>query len=214
MKLKILLIVLLFVTFSGCNYWGVRGNGDFTNEVRDIDEFSELEVSGAFVVYIRVGEEPNLEIDADDNLLRYISTKVRRGKLIIEAKKSLRPRRDITIRVSTPDLNNVEASGANEVIVKGVNSRDFKVGMSGACEFEADGETEFLKIELSGAGYVNTKDLLADEVKIELSGAASADVYASSFLDAEVSGAGSINYFGDPDDVRSEVSGAASINRK
>jgi hypothetical protein len=213
MKLKILLIVLFVIT-SGCNYWGVRGNGDFTNEIRDIEEFNELEVSGAFVVYVRVGEEPSLEIDADENLLRYIITKVRGDKLIIDSRKNLRSRRDIRVKVSTPELNEVEASGANELIVKDVRSREFRINLSGACEIEVDGETEFLDIDLSGAGYINTKDLFADEVKINLSGAASADIYVEEFLDAEVSGAGSINYFGDPDDVRSDVSGAASINRK
>ncbi len=214
MKLKILFVTLLLITFSACNYWGVRGNGDFTNEVRDIKEFDEIEVSGAFVVYVRVGDEPSLEVDADDNLLRLITTKVRGNKLIIEQRKNLRSSRDIVVRVSTPDLNEVGASGANEIFVKGINSRDFKVSMSGACEFEADGETQFLDVDISGAGYVNTKDLYADEVKIDISGAASADVYASDFLDAQVSGAGSINYYGDPNDVRSDISGAASINRK
>ena len=54
----------------------------------------------------------------------------------------------------------------------------------------------------------------AAKVSVDSSGAATADVYASEELRAHVSGAGNVNYFGDPKTVNKEASGAGSITKR
>ena len=58
------------------------------------------------------------------------------------------------------------------------------------------------------------KRLRARRVSISVSGAASADVYAREYLDASVSGVGSIDFYGNPDKTNTSVSGVGSITRK
>ena len=215
MKIKILLsLMLLVIAFSGCQFWGVRGSGDFESEERKIDKFTAIEASRAFMINVRVGAEQSVMINADDNLLKYIITKVRGGKLIIDSKRELNSRKDIVINITVEELNSFEASGASDILIEGIDNEKFEISLSGACDIKLQGNTDKLYIDLSGAGNVQARDLIAKDVRIGISGAADATVYASESLDAEVSGVGSVDYYGNPEKVSSEVSGVGSIKRK
>ena len=58
------------------------------------------------------------------------------------------------------------------------------------------------------------KNLITEDVSIDVSGAANAEVYASKSCIAEVSGAGYIELYGDAVDVNMDISGAGSLTRK
>ena len=209
-----LMLAVLIVSLGGCRFWGVRGSGDIETEERNVEEVNAISASGAFEIRVNVGEEESLSVTADDNLLRYIVTKVRNGKLIIDSKRNLSPRRDIVITITAKDLKMVEASGACDIFVENINNDYFEVDMSGASDIKLQGNTNKFLIDLSGAGNVDAKNLIAKDVRVSLSGASDASVHATESLDAEVSGVGSVDYYGDPDKVVTDVSGVGSINRK
>ena len=76
----------------------------------------------------------------------------------------------------------------------------------------ADGVAGSLISELSGASRVDANELRAKSVKVSISGAAKADLYASDSLDASVSGAGVVNCLGKPAKVTQKLSGVGRIN--
>ena len=102
----------------------------------------------------------------------------------------------------------------NNITVYGINGSDFEVDVSGAGSVNLSGEVDRFRADLSGAGSINAKELKAKDVRVSVSGAASADVYAKDYLDASVSGVGSISYYGDPAKTKTDVSGVGSISRK
>lgn len=218
MKTRLLLIALLLTaTLSGCGVWGVwgvRGNGRIKEESRSISDFQKLEAGGAFTIIVKVGQSPSIKISADENLLKYIRTSVNGNTLEIDSKKNLNPKKEIRIYITTPELRSIEVSGANNVNVVGIRGSDFSVELSGAGNVDLNGEIDRLRAELSGAGNINAKNLKSRDVHISVSGAASADVYAKEYLDASVSGVGSINYYGNPEKTNTNVSGVGSISRK
>ncbi len=213
-KILILFLVSIF-TFTGCFHWsGVRGSGDIEEEYRDIDEFDELDVSGAFSVRLSVGESPGLKISGDDNLLRFVRTRVKGDKLIIDTKREINPRRKMKIIVSTPYLERLDASGANSIKVRGIDSENFRADISGACSVTLSGNTGIFDVDLSGATKLYADELRADRVKIDCSGASKAEVFAREYLNADASGVSKITFHGNPDDVRSDASGISSIRRR
>jgi hypothetical protein len=212
-KAMVSVIIIAFI-ISACGFWGVRGNGKIKNETRTISEFERMEAGGAFTIKIYVGSAPSLKISAEENLLSYIRTSVRGNRLVIDTKKNISPRKEIIIEITTPNLNSVDASGANNISVSGISTSDFDVDLSGAGHVYLEGQVDKLQAELSGAGNIEAKELKAKDVHVSVSGAASADVYATERLDASVSGVGSIDYYGDPEDTNTNVSGVGSINRK
>ncbi len=213
---KILIPVLILGTLAltSCGFWGVRGSGRIKEETRQIDEFTDIDASGAFSIKVKVGPDPTLKIAAEDNLLKIIRTTVRGNTLIIDTKKSISPRKEIKIYITTPDLQSIECSGANSIYATDINTENFEVDLSGAGSVELHGEANRVTADISGAGSINAKRLKANRVYISVSGAASADVFASEFLDASVSGVGSIDYYGNPEKTNTNVSGVGSISRK
>jgi Putative auto-transporter adhesin, head GIN domain len=215
MKTKILSAAFFSILFlSGCGFWGVRGNGHIKQESRDISDFETLEAGGAFTIKVKVGPSPSLRISAEENLLSFIRTRVEGDKLVIDTKKSISPRKEILIEITTSKLTSVDASGANNISVTGISGEEFNADLSGAGHVNLDGEVNSFRAELSGAGSIEARYLKAKDVHVSVSGAANANVFAKDYLDASVSGVGSIDYYGDPLKTKTDVSGVGSITRK
>ena len=213
-KILIFLIPLMVTLFVGCKGVGIKGNGNVVNEKRAIDKFDEISISGAYNVDIYVGEEPSVEISGEENLLQYISTEVEHGELNIYNERSISPRKRIVIKVYTPGLNSISTSGASNIYAESIYSERFVMDLSGAGSIKLNGDTQSFEANLSGAGSLEAKDLIAKYVDINISGASSADVYASEKLDASVSGVGGVNYYGNPKNVDTDISGVGNIRRK
>ena len=71
-----------------------------------------------------------------------------------------------------------------------VDAPKINAGISGSGSVNLKGQAKDLDIDLTGAGHAYCYDLLTENTKVDISGAGSADVYASVKLNAYVSGAG------------------------
>ncbi|MFA3781943.1 head GIN domain-containing protein [Melioribacteraceae bacterium 4301-Me] len=214
MKKTSLFFLMLIVVITGCGIWGIRGEGNLIEEKRDITSFNKINVAGAFTIDIIIKEKPSLSISAEENLLRYIKTEVKNGVLYIDTRKNISPIRSIKIYITTPQLNKIISSGANAIFVEGINNENLDIDLSGAGEIKLKGKSQNLKLDLSGVGEVNAQQLNAESVIVRVSGAANAKVYASKYLKASVSGVGSVDFYGNPEKVVSDVSGVGSIHKR
>lgn len=213
---KLVISAILFVALflAGCNGIGVRGSGILKDDQRDIEDFESLEISGAYYVTLECGKEPSLQIIGDDNVIPLIKTEVRGSTLHIWSNKRISTKQRIKIKITTQNLDNIEASGASDIYVKNIDNDELSVEGNGAGHFRFSGKTEDFNIVLAGAVNLDAAKLQADEVRVELSGASNAEVYASEILRAEISGVGNIEYFGNPKDVKKRISGLGSITQK
>jgi hypothetical protein len=211
------LSLLVLVALGGCHFSDFNktsGSGTMKLEKRNVPAFTAVNISGAYEVEIVVQKEQSLEIEGDDNLLPLIKTEVRDGVLEINNEKSFNTKHALRVRISVPQLKGISTSGASEMVVSNVKSDEFNIDTSGASSIKVSGETKTLALEMSGAGDVDTRELRAEKVTVNSSGAAGADVYASEDLRVDASGAGHVNYYGNPKNVSEDVSGAASVSKK
>ncbi|MCK5086556.1 MAG: DUF2807 domain-containing protein [Melioribacteraceae bacterium] len=214
-NLKLFFLLVFTFLFVGCHYSnGIKGNGEVVKETRAISEFSKLDVSGVFDVTVNLGAEPSLVIEAEENLLKYIITKNKGDKLILDTKKNINPQKPLKVYITTYSMDDLDASGACNVTIEKINSASFNADISGACNVELSGETKSFSADVSGAINLEADKLKAEKVNVDASGAASAEVYASESLYADASGASNIKFSGNPTDVKSDVSGAGSIEKK
>jgi len=212
---NILPIILIFaLTSFGCMKMGVKGNGEISEESRNIEKFDELNLSGAFDVFYETGNQTTLRLEGDSNLLKYVKTENDGNTLSIYTKKNIKSSKKIVIYITNPSISEANVSGANNLTIKDLKNDNFFINLSGAGNLTLNGSVNFLKANLSGAGTLDSKELISKEVEIEISGTASADVFVSEKLDASVSGVGSVNYYGNPKDINHKVSGIGSINKK
>ena len=191
-----------------------KGSGRMVAEVRDLRDFTSIDVSSVFEVEVTAQSDFHVEVEADDNLLQHIRTEVRNGELRIELDKGVKSSNPLRVRISAPTIGRVEASGAPKVRVNEVKSPQFEVDTNGSSRIELSGETGELIIDVSGASNVNAADLKAVNALVDASGASRVSVNVTGELRSEASGASSISYSGTPASVQKKTSGASSVTRR
>jgi hypothetical protein len=191
-----------------------KGSGRMASEVRELSDFHGVDVGSTFEVEITAQKDYAVEIEADDNLLPLIRTEVRRGILCIKSERKLSSENPIRIRISAPDIDSLDVSGAAKISLTGVKNEGVTVDASGASKLSLSGETAKLIIDISGATRVDAEALKAVNANVESSGASHADVSVTGTLRTDASGASRITYAGTPTELVTKKSGASSVSQK
>jgi hypothetical protein len=215
---------------------GVRGSGNVVDETRKVSGFDTIRVDYPARVFISQGSTESLKIEAEDNLLPGLQTEVRGRELRIFYKSQdgehVNPTKTVVITITVRDLSSVKFSSAGELTVDGLESDDLSVSLDGAGNVElndiavnglnvnlsgagsttASGRADDLDLNISGFGDFDGEDLQGSTANVNISGAGSATVWVEDELDATISGAGSVNYYGSPSNVRRQINGVGGIN--
>jgi hypothetical protein len=209
--MKPFLLPLLSVASFGC--FDNDGSGKVVREHRTAPMFDRVEVAGTFSVLIEIDDEPTVVVETDDNLQKHVTARVTGKTLRVEHDDDVDPTK-LIVRITTPELESFESSGATHARIRGIDGERFELDTSGAAKVEVEGEVELFVIDASGAAEIDAEKLIAERVEVDGSGAAELVVHASDELIADISGAGELAYAGDPDVVKTDVSGAATIRRR
>lgn len=212
-------MVLLFLGLvtSGCaltlSY--EDGSGVLATEQRDVSGFDRVSFEGFGTLIITQGSEESLTIEAEDNILPRIETKVRGGTLEIgfdtdRWQDIVRPTKSITYALTVITLDGITLSGAGSIEASGIDADRFDVELSGAGSIELSGFAATQEINVSGAGSYDSAELQSEHVGVNISGAGSATVWATESLDVNISGVGNVSYYGDPQ-VWESVSGLGNL---
>jgi hypothetical protein len=120
---------------------------------------------------------------------------------------------------STLDIQDVkagrtrlDASGASRVSGS-IAMADGNFDLSGASTVELTGTGGDVIIDASGASTVGLANFTVDDANVELSGASRATLKASGTLDANLSGASTLRYRGNPRMGRLDMSGGSTISQ-
>jgi hypothetical protein len=224
------MVILLFTT--GCmDEIFMDGNGILKNETRPVDYFNEVTISGDFIVNITQGENYEVQVEAESNLLPYINTHTTRGKLSIDVKGVRVLNNSLPMRISivTPQLTRLVQSGSGEIVTDFFSVPEFKIFVSGSGKVITSVDATEINVDISGSGTVNLEGG-ADRADIKISGSGefkgydlhltdcetsisgSGRVYVNVFrsLVASISGSGSIYYIGTPF-IHSSISGSGRV---
>lgn len=193
---------------------GEHGSGNVVTESRNISGFTGIDAGGVFQIEVTAQKDFAVEIEADDNLLQYIKTEVDGGTLEISTEKKLSTKNPIRIRISAPDIEKIEASGASMIALDGLKNEGLTIDSSGASKITVRGETNKLLIDTSGASQIDAENLTAENANVDASGASHISLFVTNTLRTDASGASSIKYAGNPKDVEKKSSGASSVTQK
>ena len=192
----------------------VKGSGVTASEVRNVPGFKGVDVGGVFEVEIVAGNDFEVKVEADENLLQYIKTEVDGGVLKISSTERIRSHEPLRVRVSAPTIESLEASGVCKVSLTGVKTNELTVGTSGASKVSLAGETSSLTVDVSGASSVEGESLKAENAKVEASGASKVNVFVTGRLVSDASGESKIGYTGNPASIEKSTSGASKVYQK
>ena len=192
----------------------VQGSGNVITEKREVSNFKNVDVSGIFKVEIVAQKDFSLEIEADDNLLELITTEVDGETLKIERTKKFASNNSITLRISAPNIENLDVSGVSKTNLTNLNNESLTIDSSGASKIKVEGTTKRLVIDASGASKIDANNLTSTNVTVDGSGASNAYVNVSEKLNADLSGASNVSYTGNPAEINKKTSGASNIYQK
>ena len=211
------------------------GSGNVVTETRDIGDFHAIDVGYPAQVTVTQGSSTSVKVEADDNFLPGLQTRIRNGTLEISYKpdngERVNPSKTVKVTIVVKELDDVRIDGAGDVTVEGleadklqisvsgagnvdlkdINVNKLSVDLSGAGNVVASGDADQFDLAISGLGSFKGQDLHTKTANIEMSGAGSAVVWVDDELDAQISGTGSIDYYGSPS-VSKQVSGVGSIS--
>jgi len=188
------------------------GSGHAVSVLHKTGRFSVVEVAGAANAVVRVGPKTRVVVRGDDNIVPLVRTEVSGGRLVISERGSYTTELPLTVTVSTPTLTALRLAGAGNVAVYGVGARTFDASLDGAGRFDLRGTAESLGLHLGGAGILDARNLVAQTVQADVSGTGTVHVTARRLLDARVSGAGSIVFYGRPRRLLTNVSGTGTVS--
>jgi hypothetical protein len=205
-----LLVAIAVAAVTGC---AARGNGEQGAEDRTVDAFHGVDVGGVFTLDAAEGSPSSVRVEGDANLVALVETRVDGGILHVTTRERISPSLPLVVRVRTPELREVDVSGAADATLTTSQPR-FELEVSGASDVTVRGTTQSFELDVSGASDVDASALKADAVEIDASGASEVDVTANVSLDVEASGASEVTWGGGATEVNRDVSGAAEIVRR
>ena len=204
------------------------------DETRICEDFTGIEISGNIELTLIQDSIQQIIVSAPQEIMSGVITKVENGKLKIYSENVFFDNA-VKVSVSQDSLFSLEANGASQIkTIAPFSSSKFYLELTGASQAEMNliigdftdiditgashakisGSTFSGKYNATGASKINADEFIANNVKVETSGASKADVYASERIDAEASGASYIDCSGQPKIVNKSDSGASSVNIK
>ncbi|AXT20201.1 DUF2807 domain-containing protein [Flavobacteriaceae bacterium AU392] len=238
-SITLLAVTLMFVSVTNAQIWGnkkVKGNGNVTTETRNTGDYDGIKCAGNMDFILVAGNEGNITLEGESNLLEHIVTEIKKGDLIVKVKKgvSLKASNGKTIKITIPfrDINKVSLAGSGDVVTQDkinannfsvslagsgdmildIEARDLKGSLAGSGDITLKGSTGDFKVSLAGSGDIHAFDLQADNVNVSLAGSGDIKVTSNGSLKASVAGSGDIEYKGNPK-VTKKVAGSGSVSK-
>jgi Putative auto-transporter adhesin, head GIN domain len=189
----------------------VVGDGEPASEDRPIGPVTAIHSDGAFALTVKIGPAPKLTIETDKNILPIIKTTVSNGHLDIFSDRSYSLDGRIKVTVSSPNITDISASGSNRIEYEGLAGGPLIISLNGSNRAALAGKVETLTCVMSGANHLAARQLTAASTNVTLNGSGDAAVHASQRIVAEITGAGSIAVYGNPNSRSTRVNGAGKI---
>ncbi|MFD2245695.1 GIN domain-containing protein [Pontibacter ruber] len=203
----------------------------------DIKNFDHITVNGPFHVQIRQGSNYSVKVRGDKEDIRRMDVEQDGSELVIGTKRRnfnlFREQDPVLIQIVAPDIRNIALGGAIKAdignirgeelslsfagaiqSVANVNVRNLQLDVAGASVGKLSGRADNLEMDVTGACKIDANELRANDVDADVTGASQVEVFASTTLRAEATGASSITYRGNPANTTIDSNGPSKVTRR
>ena len=226
-------ILLTLAAMMATNSTDMAMAGEIAEEQRAVADFDRVVFRGVGELSITQDERESLVVEAEREVLARITTEVAYGVLSIGFREAFSTQKPIRFRLAVKSLRALDVQGSGNVLMRALDMPrlDLRLGgssnarvdylrtgvlnatLAGAGELRiAGGSADEQKIRIDGAGRYAAGGLSSSDASVEIGGSGVAELWATHKLYAQVSGAGQVRYFGDPQVVQS-ITGAGRVSR-
>jgi hypothetical protein len=193
--------------------------------------FNKIRTSGDFDIQIINGDELEVLVTAEENILPYIGTSVSNNTLLIDIQgmHNVKNRLPMSVLITVPQLVSVKQSGSGSITTDYFSGDEMEFSLSGSGSISADvdadlvvasisgsgwilitGDSKESELFISGSGNIDSSDLTVDNCNAHISGSGNMQVNATKFITAKISGSGNVYYKGNPV-TDSNISGSGKL---
>jgi len=116
------------------------------------------------------------------------------------------------VKISAGDVI-FDVSGAGKV-TGDIEAKNMELEVSGASTVQLEGSAGSIAADVSGASHLKLEDLKVENANVILSGVSDGTVNLDGSLDAELSGASTLEYIGEPALGIMDITGASTLKKK
>jgi hypothetical protein len=236
----VVVAVAVIVTLLVLKGWpGVLvGSGNLETRQYAFGNFTGVSISAPFDFEIRQSSSYSINVTADDNVIDHVVVFQDGQTLVIGFLRRLGIFPyfgSVTLRASLtmPQLHALTASGASHGTISGFSSTDgldvavsgasgvtgnvtagnVNFDISGASTIELEGSGNDMFADVSGASRLNLDSFIVSNANVNVSGSSSGTINLDGRLDANISGASTLLYIGNPVMGTINVSGASTLRK-
>jgi hypothetical protein len=214
----------------------VSGNGKVIKQDREVSAFTSIEASGVFNIHLLQGEKESLAVEADENLLPLIETKVEGNTLHIDLKEhiNIRYAKKKSIYVTVKELDRLKINSVGNIQTsQTLHLKTLNLDHSGVGNVQLDfdckklvaqihsvgqltlkGKAEFAEINNSSVGNTNASEFLVDTLHIHNSSVGNVEVHAEKEVYVNSSGVGNVTIAGNASVKELSSSGIGKVSKK
>lgn len=181
----------------------------------DLRDFDSIAVSAGVTAEINVGPDYSVRAESTAEGLERLEIRLKGSELQIGREHDRffwRRHEDVTVYVTLPALNALDASSGSQARASGVNAGNFVVDASSGANVDISGRCRSLTIDVSSGADVEAADLECESATADASSGASAEIFASESVIADASSGASIRIYGGPDKVNTDTSSGGGVN--
>lgn len=211
----------------------VKGSGTMGSETRDLPSFHAIELGIPGEMKVILGDSESIRIEAEDNILPLMETRVTGGKLTVGTLPGqvIQPTQPITFLVSArmvdqlktdslgtisaPDITasdfTAEINSAGGITLEGLTAESLQVAIQSIGSFKIDGgRVDDQTVVISSSGNYNAPDLQSRNAKVTIDSSGDAVIWVTDSLDVTINSSGSVRYYGNPK-VKTEVNSSGTV---
>jgi hypothetical protein len=211
------------------------GSGNLETKQYSFTNYTRVEISSAFEFEIKQASSYSINVTADDNVMDYVQVS-QDGQTLRIRLATVPSLRLVTLRMAmtVPQLHDLTVSGASRgtvsdfssteglnITVSGasrltgdITASNVEFNISGASTIQLEGSADDMTAIVSGASTFNLEDFAVNNADVNISGASTGTINLDGRLDANVSGASTLLYIGEPMMGTINVSGASTLSEK
>ena len=222
LKLRTIIVLLslaAILTVTACSTILI-GSGEVITETVQVSNFDHISLEGSGEARVTQDGTEALKVETHENMIEHVMVEVDGGTLTVGIKEDVNlifPRR-LIFHVSVDDIASLAVAGSGGVEAETISADQMEVSVagsgevrisdlvadmvnariSGSGEIDLAGEAEAQEVRISGSGEYQAGDVCSAAVMVRLSGSGQATVCANETLEADISGSGSVDYYGQP----------------
>jgi Putative auto-transporter adhesin, head GIN domain len=232
---KYILFIAVITLATSC-YNGKRGSGNIITEKRNVSGFTMVNASSSIDIDVQQGAETSVIVEADDNLIKYIETKVEGNELKIRYKNiHIRHNATIKVHIISPQFDGFISSASAEIKGKNtitsaskikleasssaninieVDAPTVDVKASSSAEITVGGRTKDVVVDASSSASVALNKLQAETAIANASSSADVSIFASVKINAKANSSGDITYTGGATDVVKSENSSGTVTKQ